>query len=152
MKRIEREFTRVEKEVYFEAWDGERFSDENACKEYENNARGVVGKKVQAFQVARVSEYDLFYAFGVGGDDYPVQVFKPMSEKDIESLNQYMNMFDKTAPLVEDSCIGQYVILNFNYEMDWVRARTLDNFLEEFKENFQKRILKEGDENNEQNM
>ena len=149
MKRIEKEYTRVEKEVYFEAWDGERFSSAEACNEYESNARGVVGKKVQAFRVAKTNEYELFYPFGVGGEDYEVEVYRPTNEKDIETLNQYLNMFDKDSPLVPESCIGKEVILNFNYDKDWVRARTLDDFTKDFLDNFKRRILKEGDEKNE---
>lgn len=143
MKRIEKEYTRIEKEISYEAWDGETFSKPEDCIEYENNARGVIAKKVQDFQVTKGSEYDLFFPFGVGSDDYAMEIYKPTSTKDIDNLNQYMNMFDPSTALVREEYIGKVLILRFNYDKDWVRAQTLDEMIEEFRKNFSECILKE---------
>lgn len=146
MKRIEREYTHVEKKVFFEAWDGEIFSDEKQCYEYENNARGVIGKKVQRFRVVQTNEETLFYPFGVGGDEYLVEVFRPTCEKDIEDLNYYFAMFDKDLALIDNSYIGKDVIVNYNYDKDWLRFRTLDEYIKEFTDNYRKRVLQEGND------
>lgn len=141
MKKIEKEYTRVEKEVSYEAWDGETFSDENACREYENNARGVIGKKVQQFLVKRTNEYEFFEPFGVGGEDYAVEVYKPETVKDIESLNLYTNMFNPKTALITDDLIGKEVILFFSYDRDWVRTMTFHDLVKELREHYEEKIL-----------
>lgn len=143
MERIEKEYTRVEKQVWYEAWDGETFANEADCKDYENNARGVVGKKVQAFRVAKTNEYYLYETLGVGSEDYQVEIYKPQSEKDIDSLNLYMNMFNKDVTLIGNEYIGQNILVFFNCDRDWCKAQTIDEVLNELREHFVKKILKE---------
>lgn len=143
MKRIEKEVVTKTTRIIFEAYDGEQFSNVDDCNAYENNAKGVLGKKVQLFRIARTNEYELFSCFGVGSEDYDVEVYRPQTAKDIETLNQYMNMYYDKAELVPDDYIGKEVIVNFNYDKDWCSASTLDELIERFKKNFAERILKE---------
>ena len=143
MKKIEREFTRVEKEIYYEAWDGEQFSEPQYCEEYENNARGVIGKKVQPIRVKRTDEFELFMPLGTGFEDNSVEIFLPQNAKDIESLNMYTNMFYKDCKLIEDKWIGEYVLVRFNYDKDWCDVTTFDELIEGLKKHFDKFIPKE---------
>ena len=143
MKKIEREFTRVEKEVYYEAWDGERFSEPQYCEEYENNARGVIGKKVQTIKVKDTNAYHLYEPIGWGPEDDAVEIFLPQNAKDIENLNMYTNMFYKDCRLIDDSYIGKHVVIEFNYERDWCKAQTFEELLDNIKAHFDKLIEKE---------
>lgn len=152
MKKIEKEYTRVEKEIYFEAWDGERFKNEDDCLAYESNALGVLGKKVERFRVAKTSEYCFYEPFGVGGEDYDVEVYRPANAKDLESLNLYMNMYNKDVALLTDDYIGKDVIVFFSYDRDLWSAKTFDEMIDELRKHYKKNILKEEDEKKEQIM
>lgn len=152
MKKIEKEYTRVEKEIYFEAWDGECFSNEDDCLAYERNALGVIGKKVQMFRIAKSNEYYLYETLGTGSEDYEIEVYRPATSKDIESLNLYLNMYNKDVALLSDDYIGKDVIVFFNYDKDWCKAQTFDELIDELRKHFKKNILKETEEENEQTV
>lgn len=149
MKKIEKEYTRVEKEIYFEAWDGERFKNEDDCLAYESNALGVIGKKVQLFRVTKTNEYYLFEPLGLGGEDYDVEVYRPASAKDIESLNMYLNMYNKNIGLLSEDCIGKEIIIFFSYDRDWCRATTFDELVDELRNHFETKIIKKDEEKKE---
>ena len=138
MKKIEKEYTRVEKEIYYEAYDGERFSTPEACKEYENNAKGVIGKKVQSFLVKRTNMCRVFDPIVWCSEDEAAEIYLPQSEKDIDALNMYTNMYYKDCKLLDETYIGNYVVVEFDYNKDWCQARTFDEIIDAFKEHIKK--------------
>ncbi len=148
MKRIEKEYTRVEKEVYFEAYDGERFSSAEACKEYENNAKGVIGKKVWEVLVKRANAYALYEPLTWCSEDDPVEIYLPQTMRDIDNLNMYTNMYYKDCKVIDESYIGKHVVVEFNYDKDWCNIRSFDEIIDRLKEHFEKLSGKNPEERN----
>lgn len=142
MKRIEKEYTRVEKEVYFVAYDGEQFSNADACKEYEDNARGVIGKKVQEILVKRTNACTLYDPLAWCSEDDSVEIYLPQTAKDIDNLNMYTNMYYKDCKVIDENYIGKYVVVEFNYDKDWCNIRSFDEIVDKLKEHFEKLVEK----------
>ncbi len=143
MKQIEK--TRTLTDIYYEAYDGELFKSKEECEAYETNAKGVVGKKVFAFRVAKTSQYVLFSFASCCDDD--IEIYLPKTASELDSLNQYLNFIDKDGKFLGEEYIGHHVIVQIGYDRDWYRADTYESLVNEFKEQFTKLITPKTEEN-----
>ena len=135
MERIEKEHSY--KTIYYKAWDGETFCDEQQCIAHENNPAVVAWKNVQSFLVRKTNAYRLAVIYIE--DETPVYVFRPTSHKDIVALNDFLNIDAwgnrGSYEWVNDSYIGKDVfVLYDNYK----EVHTLEEWVDIFKENLER--------------
>ena len=145
MKRIEKEYTRVEKNVYFEAYDGTHFTNEDECIKYESNAKAVAGKKVQAFLVKRTYSESIFSDFHATCDE-KVEIYLPRNMEDVDALNNYLNFVYSDYDVIGSECIGKYVVVDYSYDEDWCRAQIFEDKIENFKKLFEKMVAPKEEE------
>lgn len=135
MKKVEKEIIKKEIKEYYEAYDGEMFNSKEECEAYESNAKGVAGKKVVEFRVAKTYAYDIFDCTGACSDE-EVEIYLPKTAYQLDALNQYLNFIDKNGAVLGEEFIGQYVIVQFSYDRDWYKARTIETIISQLKEKF----------------
>lgn len=135
MKRIEKEIVRRETKEYYEAYDGELFNTREECERYEDNAMGVVGKKVNKFLIKRTYSENIYGDFAAACDE-KVEIYLPKTSDDIEALNQYLNFTYKDVNVLGPEHIGQYLLVNYNYDCDWCMVQTLEEKINRFKKLF----------------
>lgn len=85
MKQLE--ITKTSIELRYEAIDGTVFIDHKECELYENSAKCVMLSKYVKLIVKSDTEYNIY---GVGSEDYTIDVIKFKSENEIDLI---MNLF-----------------------------------------------------------
>lgn len=107
------------------------------CLKYEQSAEMVLMKKVEEFQIGDAYNYNLDPC---EMNDDPVEIFKPTNQSQLDALNQYLEMHlskgSNCKRFLESKYIGKEIIISWNYEMDWCKTFTYEEFLEEFKNNY----------------
>ena len=88
MKEVKEEIKRevVDIHTYYEAIDGSKFTNADACKEYEDTAKCVIKSKVNKLKVGEAADaWDL-----MGGmDEHEVVALKPTNQTELDNLKQF---------------------------------------------------------------
>lgn len=132
MERIEQE--RSFKTTYYRAWDGEVFSDEESCIEYENTPSVLAFKNVQSFMVRKFYEGKLSIIYSES--ETPAYIFKPTCSEDIAALNRFLE-FDEWGherPIGVNKVDNYYIDKEVFVVQDGLRkAYLFEDMVNEFK-------------------
>lgn len=107
------------------AIDGVEFENREECEKYENSAICAANKRLEQITVAKKGEYNQESTFMNGDYECKVQIVVPKNSEDIDAINKFVAVTNdmksnNTKGLITDECIGQHVILCFNFDDDYV--------------------------------
>lgn len=144
MKELIREVTT--KETYgWEAFDGMRFSTQEACQEYETSASAVVKKELQQYKIGDGYE-DRLYDSAWG--DCHVEIFDVKNSEVLHKLNVYLQMEanQNGSDIISDKYIGKEVVIHWNCDHDWCGWDTLDEMIKTMTEGYNEILFKNKEE------
>jgi len=145
METLER--VREVKEVYgYRALDGKFFNEKEQCEKYEESAKMVAMDLARKHLKAKTTILELF---GEGSEEDDVEIYHIDNLDSVKVINQYIilccdykDTTDKSA-LIDESNIGQDIILCWGYDHDWCWRYNIDEYIKTLREKYE-RILKEG--------
>lgn len=128
-----KEIEKTYKEKVYVAVDGKEFKNEADCKEWENSYKCTIK---QSFDKLPQKEIDgVSVGFPYACSDDKVFVVEPESLEDITLINAYTKAFiDDLSVIVDTSCIGKKIVLNFGYG-DYFSFALLDDLIKDFNNN-----------------
>lgn len=131
-----KEIEKTYKEKVYVAVDGKEFRNEADCKEWENSYKCTIKQsfdKLPKYQINGVS-----VGFPYSSEDDGVFVVEPESIDDITVINAYVrSCVDSLAALMDTTCIGKKVVLNFGYCNDYFSFALLDDLIKDFNSNIE---------------
>lgn len=130
------EIEKTYKEKVYVAVDGKEFKNEADCKEWENSYKCTIKQsfdKLPKYQISGVS-----VGFPYSNEDESVFVVAPESFDDVTLVNAYVRSYvDSLATLMDTTCIGKKVVLNFGYSNDYFSFALLDDLIKDFNSNIE---------------
>lgn len=132
-----KEIEKTYKEKVYVAVDGKEFKNEADCKEWENSYKCTIKQSFDKLPKMRVDGVGLAFPDAHSDDD--VLVVEPESLNDIALINAYVQAFidDGDAMLMDTTCIGKKIVVNFGYSNDYFFFALLDDLIKDFNNNIE---------------
>ena len=131
-----KEIEKTYKEKVYVAVDGKKFKNEADCKEWENSYKCTIKQSFDKLPKKEIDGISVAFPDAVS-DDYVV-VVEPSSLDDITVINAYVHScVDSSATVMDTTCIGKKVVLNFGYSYDYFAFALLDDLIKDFNNNIE---------------
>lgn len=136
--------TTVEKITGWRACDGKYFVDEKECKKYEDSAKCAAKAAAMKLTVNSVCADSAFDDFCACCDD-EVRVFDIKTVNDLQVVNTYLKIMDKTATCIDPECVGTRVVVRSSYD-EWFCVHGTRKQIEERFNTLMDKLFKAGEQ------
>ena len=130
----------VTKKIYI-AYDGTEFENMNGCIKYENNSIEKLEADLTPYLIRKSTEDAIWANWGDSGHD--LHVYNIASSYVAEKLAMYIHLKDDRKP--ENLDLSKYVGCNlnvlWNYDHDYCAYFTLDELLDNIKNNYHNNVM-----------
>lgn len=111
--------------AWYEAEDGQRFTDAEQCKAYEATAEGVLLGMFSEHIIKKTTQYNIFDECS---DDIDVWIVNIANDKVREYVNRYLSLKayssdkERMASAITEEMIGNTVLIYWSYDHDsaWI--------------------------------
>lgn len=130
-----KEIKKTYKEKVYVAADGKEFKNEADCKKWENSYECTIRQSFDKLLKKEINGVSIGFPYACNDDK--VFVAEPESLEDITLINAYTKAFiDDSSTIVDTSCIGKKIVLNFGYG-DYFSFALLDDLIKDFNDNIE---------------